>query len=219
MAELRNMNDVYRAFFGDPAQAIDWILCKVLECGRFSHTAAYPRRPMEFPTPQGYGTVVVLLQSAERFSVFLLDSQCHILARWVIERGQVYNSYFDQDARPVLVVIDDEQEILYQLEDILGSKFKVHAFTVAPARSLLTALRPDVILLDLLLPEESGRSILADIRDEKKWRTPVVILTGYPDRQRQLDESDLEYSVFLQKQASLSEIEEAIDSCLGLRHT
>lgn len=212
------MSEVYRAFFGDSDQAIDWILCKVLECARFSHFAEASKRPTEYPTPQGQGSVVVLQQSSGRFSVFLLDSIRHIVARWVIENGHVYDSYFDLDARPVLVVIDDEQEILYQLEEILGSKYKVHAFTVAPPRSLLSALRPDVILLDLLLPEESGRSILTDIRDEKKWRTPVVILSGYPDRQRQLDESDLEYSLFLQKPASLSEIEEAIDSCLGLRH-
>jgi DNA-binding response OmpR family regulator len=41
--------------------------------------------------------------------------------------------------------------------------------------------RPDIVLLDLLLPDRSGLEIMADIKDQIPNHPPVVILSNYGD--------------------------------------
>jgi DNA-binding response OmpR family regulator len=43
----------------------------------------------------------------------------------------------------------------------------------------LTATRPDIVLLDLLLPDRSGLEIMADIKERFPAHPPVVILSNY----------------------------------------
>ena len=43
----------------------------------------------------------------------------------------------------------------------------------------LVASRPDIVLLDLLLPDRSGLEIMADIKDQLPHHPPVVILSNY----------------------------------------
>jgi CheY-like chemotaxis protein len=44
--------------------------------------------------------------------------------------------------------------------------------------SYADAPRPDLILLDLNLPRKDGREVLAEIKQDPRWRSiPVVILT------------------------------------------
>ena len=39
--------------------------------------------------------------------------------------------------------------------------------------------RPDIVLLDLLLPDRSGLEIMADIKEQLPNHPPVVILSNY----------------------------------------
>ncbi len=41
--------------------------------------------------------------------------------------------------------------------------------------------RPDIVLLDLLLPDRSGLEIMSDIKDQIPNHPPVVILSNYGD--------------------------------------
>jgi DNA-binding response OmpR family regulator len=43
----------------------------------------------------------------------------------------------------------------------------------------LVASRPDIVLLDLLLPDRSGLEIMADIKEELPTHPPIVILSNY----------------------------------------
>lgn len=43
----------------------------------------------------------------------------------------------------------------------------------------LTAAHPDIVLLDLLLPDRSGLEIMADINERFPSHPPVVILSNY----------------------------------------
>ena len=52
-----------------------------------------------------------------------------------------------------------------------------HAATVAEARSLLTAIRPSVVLLDLLLPDGHGFEVLQALR-EAELDAPVIVCTS-----------------------------------------
>ena len=45
--------------------------------------------------------------------------------------------------------------------------------------------RPDLVLLDLMMPEMDGVTFLAMVRRDPRWRAlPVVVLTGADDRDK-----------------------------------
>ena len=77
-----------------------------------------------------------------------------------------------------ILLIEDEESISEPLERALGREgFDVEtAATAAEGRERFRAARPDLVLLDVMLPDGDGREILREIRDTS--RTPVVMLTA-----------------------------------------
>ncbi len=80
-----------------------------------------------------------------------------------------------------LLVADDEDNILISLEFL----FKRAGYTVLVARNGREALElarehvPDLILLDVMMPELDGFSVCQALRGEARFaRTPIVMLTA-----------------------------------------
>jgi len=84
--------------------------------------------------------------------------------------------------RPSLVlVVEDEPSAVRMLETALARPDRriVLASTAREARMLIAQEPPDAILLDLVLPDEDGRNVLADLRRNPKTKdTGVVVVTG-----------------------------------------
>lgn len=78
----------------------------------------------------------------------------------------------------VILVVDDDPEILALLDRYLSA----HNFAVVTAgsgaqlREALARQRPDLMLLDLGLPDEDGLSLLNHIRT--RWSGPVIVISG-----------------------------------------
>lgn len=93
------------------------------------------------------------------------------------------------DDRPVVLVVDDEPAIASFLEEnLVSDEFDVHvARSIAQARSKLNACNPDVVLLDVGLPDGSGLAFCREIRDADPLRVrhdpdvPVLMLTARTD--------------------------------------
>ncbi len=86
-----------------------------------------------------------------------------------------------EPARPRrILVVDDEQDTLDLTEAILASK----GYEVLLARSAAEAFeqvtaRPDLILLDVMMPQTSGLEVLGRIRETPVLaRIPVILLTA-----------------------------------------
>ncbi len=79
------------------------------------------------------------------------------------------------------LVIDDEPDITTYLETLLadaGWMVKA-ANSSAAGLALFEQVRPDVVILDIMMPERGGLSTLVAIRKHAQLgRTPVVLLTG-----------------------------------------
>ncbi len=77
-----------------------------------------------------------------------------------------------------IMVVDDEA----QTRDMVGDYLKMHSFRVtlcdggASLRAAFEKEQPDLIVLDLNMPEEDGLSIIRDLK--QKSNVPVIMLTG-----------------------------------------
>ena len=95
--------------------------------------------------------------------------------------------------KSVVLVVDDELPIRQLVEDVLeGAGFRVVLAEDGDAGlALFRSENPDLVLLDILMPEMNGWDVLSHIR--KSSDCPVIMLTalgGIPDKVRALDEGE-----------------------------
>lgn len=81
-----------------------------------------------------------------------------------------------------VLFVDDEQDIR-RVGDVSLSKVGSHDVTLASnvdeAMQALQQSRPDVILLDVMMPGRDGLSMLRDLRSDPSYRElPVVFMTA-----------------------------------------
>ena len=82
--------------------------------------------------------------------------------------------------KKTILVVDDEKDIV----DLLSYNLTKEGFHVIPARNGREALervkqKPDVIILDIMMPEMSGLQVIQELRKEKKTSSiPVLVLTA-----------------------------------------
>jgi DNA-binding response OmpR family regulator len=83
---------------------------------------------------------------------------------------------------PVILVVEDEQNICDVIVEILGQlgyEARV-AGTAAEAVTIAKAERPDAILLDIVLPDGRGTTVLDQLR-KLRPDVPVVMVTANAD--------------------------------------
>ncbi len=91
----------------------------------------------------------------------------------------------DTLAPPRILVVDDDHELL-KLVTMLLRRIGAEAIPVTDGRAALEALEsappPDLIILDLMLPDMDGFEVLRRIRAQERFdRTPVLILSAKAD--------------------------------------
>ncbi|MCC7219215.1 MAG: response regulator, partial [Candidatus Contendobacter sp.] len=83
--------------------------------------------------------------------------------------------------RQTILIVDDQPENLAALGELLQPAYQVRA-AVSGQRALQIAvsnLAPDLILLDVMMPEMDGYAILARLRwDVRTCNIPVIFLTA-----------------------------------------
>jgi DNA-binding response OmpR family regulator len=81
--------------------------------------------------------------------------------------------------KDTILVVEDDPAILAGLCDLLeGEGFAVHrATTGKKALQMYGSHRPDLILLDIMIPEKSGYDVCREIRRSDQ-ATPIVMLTA-----------------------------------------
>jgi len=80
--------------------------------------------------------------------------------------------------KQTVLIVDDDEFLL----EMYALKFKEEGFTVEIAETGKDALtkiesvKPDVVLLDVVLPEMDGFAVLQKMRPEKKSGLPIIVL-------------------------------------------
>jgi len=79
-----------------------------------------------------------------------------------------------------VLIIEDEEDIAEAEKIILQDEFRVFiATTGSEGLAMAEKLRPDVIVLDIMLPHMSGYEIAQKLRDNKKLSsTKIVMVTA-----------------------------------------
>lgn len=87
-----------------------------------------------------------------------------------------------------ILIIDDEVQITTMLQKALSKnkEFSVSAYNnPVDALSQLNSIKPDVVLLDIMMPQMDGIEVLADIK-KKLHETVVIMMTAYSTLDRVL---------------------------------
>jgi len=87
-------------------------------------------------------------------------------------------------AKRILLVEDNEDVALALTVRLAGAGFEVRSMDTATGGiKALDVFEPDLVLLDLLVPEGGGFSVLKALRKAPHTRrVPVIVMTGLEDR-------------------------------------
>lgn len=119
-----------------------------------------------------------------------------------------------------IYVVDDDSEIRRALKKLLTvSGYRVEEFALAaPALEGIRADPPDLVLLDLNLPDKSGHEVLEEIRSDPATRLlPVIMLTGEATREQKIRALREEVTDFLPKPFSPDELLPRVRSLVMLK--
>jgi DNA-binding NarL/FixJ family response regulator len=122
----------------------------------------------------------------------------------------------DGDNRPLrLVVVDDHEVVRQGLVALLDRReaFQVvgEAGTVVEALAVVRRFRPDLVVMDVRLPDGSGIEACREIRSEMP-EVRVIILTSYPDEEAVLSAIIAGASGYLLKQIRGRDLVNALEA-------
>jgi DNA-binding NarL/FixJ family response regulator len=118
--------------------------------------------------------------------------------------------------RPLrLVVVDDHEVVRQGLVSLLdrrdGLQVVAEAGSVAESLEMVRKFQPDIVVMDVRLPDGSGIEACREIRSELPG-TRVVILTSYPDEEAVLSAIIAGASGYLLKQIRARDLVSALDA-------
>ena len=119
--------------------------------------------------------------------------------------------------RPRILVVDDDPDLLELLKDTLRDEYDVDvASTALDAATRLAAFQPDMILLDIRLPDLSGLQVCRHFQSYKKSRNvPILTMSAYGG---EIDPHEVRLSgadAFLPKPLRLAELKQRIHAMVG----
>lgn len=122
--------------------------------------------------------------------------------------------------RPRLLAIDDDTEVHRLLKSSLrGERVEVHGATCGEkGMHIATALQPDVILLDMQMPDSDGFALLERLKaDPATLDIPVIFLAHAPDKNLIVRGLDMGAIDFVAKPFDVGELKARVRSALRIR--
>jgi two-component system nitrogen regulation response regulator GlnG len=118
---------------------------------------------------------------------------------------------------PTLLVVDDEPSILHAFRRAFrGAALEVlTAETAAEGMELARARRPDLVVLDVHLPDLSGLEMLRRLR-EMDGRSLVVFISGRADTDAAIEAMKLGAYDYLLKPLELAQLRQVVDRALAI---
>ncbi len=115
-----------------------------------------------------------------------------------------------------VLLVEDEFLIALSAESVLedAGHEVAHAVDGRQALTLLTDMKPDLVVTDYMMPRLDGAGLIAAIREDGRLRdTPIVLMTAVPVAR--IMAMKLPVDAFLQKPFTNEELEQAVARVLG----
>lgn len=120
-----------------------------------------------------------------------------------------------------IMIVDDEAvnvRVVRKLLNRLGYQNLTSTTDSTQALELLRREQPDVLLLDLMMPEVSGFAILEAMQSDNDLRSiPVLVLTAMSDRKTRLTSLELGANDFLEKPIDQAELSPRVRNALMIK--
>ncbi|HZV33975.1 MAG TPA: ATP-binding protein [Verrucomicrobiae bacterium] len=124
------------------------------------------------------------------------------------------------NGQPRLLVADDEPDMLRFLKSQLEEHYQViQAVDGQQAVEKATAQLPEIILLDMNMPEKDGLQVCRELRAQASTQEiPIIVLTARADEQTKLDALSAGANDFLCKPFSTSELHVRVKNLVDSHH-
>ncbi|WP_376695798.1 sigma-54-dependent transcriptional regulator [Wenzhouxiangella sp. EGI_FJ10305] len=115
-----------------------------------------------------------------------------------------------------ILIVDDEPDIREMIGEILRDEGHETTFAgnAAEAREQLRESAPDLILLDVWMPDTDGISLLREWRDADVLRCPVVMISGHGSVETAVEATRLGAFDFVEKPVSMARLMLTIENAL-----
>ncbi len=117
-----------------------------------------------------------------------------------------------------ILIADDEPNIVTALEFLLQR----HGYEVHVARNgdealkLIEQHRPDLVLLDVMMPQRSGYDVCQRVREREDWRHIKIVMLSAKGRDVEMNKGmSLGADLYISKPFSTRELVAKIDGLLG----
>ena len=116
--------------------------------------------------------------------------------------------------RKTVLICDDEPMLRELVRASLDAGYRfAEASDGVVALELAHELKPDAVILDLMLPRRSGLDVLADMRADERLRDiPVFVVSAWPERREAVLEAGAD--AFITKPFDPDELKRSIERIL-----
>ena len=118
----------------------------------------------------------------------------------------------------LIVLADDDMELVSILQKSLEKKgYRVQvAYDGREAMALIYEVRPDLVVLDVMMPVMNGWEVCKEIRDDPQIRsTGVIMLTGIGPNLNEMTSPLYGADDYLDKPVDLNDLHERIEALLS----
>lgn len=128
------------------------------------------------------------------------------------------------DPKDHILIVEDSEITLYKVKAILiRLGYEVSAYD-NPVEALnwlsTTSQRPDLILLDVVMPDMDGFEFIRRVRSQPETsKIPIILLTSHVDTRDKVEGLEAGADDYLGKSASLTELELRVKALLARKHS
>jgi two-component system response regulator VicR len=119
--------------------------------------------------------------------------------------------------RPRILIVDDDVDLQELLKDALRERYDVEVVGSAlEAASRLPVFKPDLVLLDIRLPDLSGLEVCRHFQDYKRSRNvPILTMSAFGSEIDPMEVRRSGADAFLPKPLRIADLQQRIEAMVG----